>query len=211
VIILKQYCVTIAREFGSGGRLIGRRLAEELGIDFYDRELIALAAAETGFAEDYIGEVENEKTSRLCFGPYAHNFPIVTAFNTGQSVSAQEQVFLAQSAIIRRLAAEKSCVIVGRSADYVLRDKICCAHVFIHAPLEYRVRFAQEHYGETRSDLDAYIKRQDKRRSNYCRYFTQRKWGASHNYHLCLDSSVGLDSSVRILENFAREFLRRLS
>ncbi|MDR0434425.1 MAG: cytidylate kinase-like family protein [Gracilibacteraceae bacterium] len=210
---MEQYCVTIAREFGSGGRLIGQLLAEKLGVAFYDRELIELAAVETGFAAEYIKEVEHRKTSRLCFAFPAHNLPGASAFTAGAGVSVPitDQVFLAQSSIIQRLAAEKSCVIVGRNADYVLRDKVCCARVFIYAPLEYRVLFARKHYNETRSDLDSYIKRQDKNRREYCSYFTQRKWGASFNYHLCLDSSIGLEPSVHVLLAFVAEFMRRFT
>ncbi|MDR1069521.1 MAG: cytidylate kinase-like family protein [Gracilibacteraceae bacterium] len=205
---MEQYCVTIAREFGSGGSLIGRRLAGELGVAFYDRELIEMAAAETGFSEDYIREVEHQKTSRLCFTVHPHTLPILNAFAPGSSVPITDQIFLAQSAIIQRLAAEKSCVIVGRNADYVLRDKACCVHIFIHAPFAYRVLFAREHYNETRSDLDAYVKRKDRGRGDYCYYFTQRKWGLSRNYHLCLDSSIGVEPSVRVLTGFVTEFLR---
>jgi cytidylate kinase len=195
-ISVEKYCITIAREYGSGGRLIGKQIAAELGIAFYDKEIISMAADKTGLHEDFIEDVELHRPP---------SFFLNTLMATPE-IAMPDRIFITQSNIIKELAAQSSCVIVGRCADYVLRENAGCAHVFVHAPLPYRVRFARDHYGETRSDLDAFVKRKDKARKSYYNHFTQMAWGHSQNYHLCIDSSIGVDTSVKIIECFIRKF-----
>ncbi|HOQ24862.1 MAG TPA: cytidylate kinase-like family protein [Bacillota bacterium] len=192
-----NYIITIAREYGSGGRVIGQQVAEELGIAFYDKKLITLAAKESGFAEDIIERVEQKKELSFFYNLYL----------TGQEMSLSEQVFLAECNVIRKIAEEHSCVILGRCADYVLQEQKNCLRVFIHAPLALRAKWVREQYKVNRPDLEDYIRKQDKNRAAYYNYFTHNKWGESRNYHLCLDSSIGIAACVRILKDLVEEFI----
>jgi cytidylate kinase len=193
---MKKIAVTIAREYGSGGRLIGSKLASELGFAFYDRELVALAARECGFHEDFVENAENRRASGFIYNMYMtyHELPI------------PEQVFIAQSNVIKKIAERESCVIIGRCADYVLSEMPYCARVFIHAPIDWRVKIVRDEYHEGEGELPGFIRKQDKDRASYYNFFTQQKWGRAQNYHLCLDSSVGIDPSVRMLKQFVEEF-----
>ncbi|MDR1943725.1 MAG: cytidylate kinase-like family protein [Synergistaceae bacterium] len=195
---MRKYSVTIAREYGSGGRIIGRRLAEELGIAFYDRELIAAAARETGLAEDYVQEIEQGKTAGFLYSSYI--------FIVGRELPVPEQVFIAQSGVIRDIAERESCVLIGRCADYVLRDSKNCARIFIHAPFDWRVSFARSEYRESEKNLEEYVRRQDKNRASYYDFFTHKKWGRARNYDICIDSSIGIPASVAVLRKFVEEF-----
>lgn len=193
-----KYTITIAREYGSGGRLIGQQLAKELNIAFYDRELIVLAAKESGFAEEFVQKMEQKRTI---------NF-INNLYMTGYELPVSEQVFLAQSNVIQRVSADHSCVIVGRCADYVLRGRPNCIRVFIHAPFEERVKRIREVYGEEKSRLEDYIRKQDKNRAAYYNYYTQNRWGRAQNYHLCIDSSIGISTSVQMIKELVTGFTK---
>jgi cytidylate kinase len=193
---MNRYIVTIAREYGSGGRLIGQQLAEELEIAFYDREIISLAAKESGFHEEFIQTIEQKRASGFFYN----------LFMNYQELPIPEQVYLAQSNVIRSLAEKGSCVIIGRCADYVLENDPNCIRVFVYAPLDLRVRIVREKYHEDVADTENYIRRQDKGRASYYNFFTQRKWGKAQNYNLCLDSGIGIPASVRLLKKFVEEF-----
>ena len=150
--------ITIARQHGSGGRLIGKKLAELLNIPYYDKELIFLTAKKTGFAEDFVKEVEEKQNVSLLYSLY-------NATNT-QSVYDQAQT--AQFNVIRELAAKGSCVIVGRAADCILREDPDCVRVFIHAPLEERIRRATEEYKEDmRSNAERTLQKKDTARATF--------------------------------------------
>lgn len=190
--------VTIAREHGSGGRLIGRKLAQELGFDFYDKEIIAMTAKESGFTEEFVSRMETTKTSSFLFSIYTatHELPL------------SEQVYLMQTNIIRNLAKKGNCVIVGRCADHILREEPNCIRTFIHAPIEARVRRVKEFYNEeegTDEQVKTRILKRDKKRASYYEYYTQRKWGQAQNYNITLDSSIGIDASVEMLKAVVRE------
>jgi len=196
---MDKFTVTIAREYGSGGRLIGQQLAKELGIAFYDRELIALAAKESGLAEEFVQKMEYKRTISF----------VNTLYMTGYELPVSEKIFLAQCKVIRQIAEEGSCVIVGRCADYVLRDKPNCIRVFVHAPIEERIKRIREVYGEEHPNLEDYIRKQDKNRASYYNYYTYGKWGKAQNYHLCIDSSIGIPASVRIIKELVTEYTKR--
>ncbi|MBC8529105.1 cytidylate kinase-like family protein [Christensenellaceae bacterium NSJ-44] len=180
--------ITLAREFGSGGRLIGKRLSELLQIPFYDREVIVEAARKTGLSEDYISEAEQKKSHfiyNLSFSP--ENLPL------------SDQVFLAQAEVIRAAAQQGPCVIVGRCADDILREYPGRVSVFIHAPLEQRVRRAREVYHVEAADVKSDVLRRDKQRAAYYNYFTNARWGQLKNYDMALDSSVGIEQAAQLI------------
>ena len=183
--------ITISREFGSGGRTIGRKLAEKLGIPCYDAEIVQKIAEESGYAEDYIKE-ESEYTSG---GWLSTVFSDRTAGMTNQ-----DKLWSIQSKVIIELAQKGPCVIVGRCADYILRDKAELLTVFIHASLEKRAERIVKEYGETDETPEQRLKDKDKRRATYHRFYTDMKWGQAQNYHVCLDSGeLGIDKCVELL------------
>lgn len=186
--------ITIAREYGSGGRLIGQRVADELAIPCYDRKLIELAASETGLTEEYVEEQEQKKTPSFLYNLYI----------SSRQLPMPDQVFVAQTAIIKRLAEEGPCVIVGRCGDYILRDTPNALHVFVHAPAQERILRAQERYGEAPDVAHMMVARQDKSRASYYNHFTGLEWGHSQNYHLSISSSLGIENVVRAIVGLAR-------
>lgn len=190
---MKNRIITISREFGSGGRTIGRKLAENLGIPCYDRELIQKIALESGFDENYIKDA----------GEYAPGGFLSSAFsNRTFSPTNEDYLWEIQYKIITDIAQKESCVIVGRCADYILRDKADCLKVFIHASMDYRAERIVKVYGEQEKSAEQRLKDKDKRRASYHRFYTNMKWGYAPNYHITLDSGVlGIDKCVEILQN----------
>jgi len=188
--------ITISREYGSGGRMIGEKLAKNLGIPFYDKALILMAAKESGFSKDYIRRTEQVKSASFLYSLYMST----------QVLPMSDQIFLVESKIIRDLAEKEPCVIVGRCADYVLRDWDNCMNAFIHAPVEQRIQRAKEEYGDKAANMEDFIRKQDKKRASYYNYFSQNKWGDSRQYHLAVSSSFGMEKTVGILQNAALAF-----
>ena len=189
---MKNRVVTISREFGSGGRTIGRRLAEELGIPCYDAELIQQLARESGFSEDYIRDA----------GEYAPGGYLSLLSNRAFALTNEDVLWELQYKVITDLAEKGPCVIVGRCADYILRDTADCLKEFIHADMDFRAKRIVEVYGEREQSPEQRLKDKDKRRAAYHRFYTNMKWGHAQNYHICLDSGkLGIDSCVEILRH----------
>lgn len=187
---MKNRVVTISREFGSGGRTIGRRLAEELGIPCYDAELIQQLAQESGFSESYIRDA----------GEYAPGGYLSLLSNRAFALTNEDVLWELQYKVITELAEKGPCVIVGRCADYILRDTADCLKVFIHADMDFRAKRIVEVYGEREQSPEQRLRDKDKRRAAYHRFYTNMKWGHAQNYHICLDSGkLGIDTCVAIL------------
>lgn len=188
---MKNRIITISREFGSGGRTVGRMTAKELGIPCYDSELIEKIAAESGFSEEYVREIEENSKGRF-----------LSVFSSrAYSLNNEDIVWKVQCKVISELAQKGPCVIVGRCADYVLRDEADCLKVFIHADMRYRVERIVKVYGETRIPAEQRLKEKDKRRAAYHRFYTDRKWGETKNYDITLDSGrLGTEKCVEILK-----------
>ena len=191
--------ITISREYGSGGRAIGERLAKELGIPFYDKELIFMAAKESGLSEEYIKKTEQMKSTSFLYGLYMG----------AQQLPMNDQIFLVQSKIIRQVASEGPCVIVGRCADYILRDHPRAVNVFVTGAPEDRVRRLCEQENVTPEEAEAQMERTDTRRASYYDYFSSGKWGEAATYHLCIDSSVlGIEGTADFIREFAERKLK---
>lgn len=187
--------ITIAREYGSGGRLIAQRVAEKLGIVYYDNEIIDLAAKELGFDIDTIRKAAEEKSSSFMY----------TMSSSAFTLPLNDQVFTTQSKIIRHLAKHDSCIIVNGCADYVLEDYEHVLTVFIHAPLESRMRRVQEDYKEVNEDVKQYVMKKDKRRSNYYNYYTTKKWGQLKNFDLTVNSDLGIEEVANMIVKLYKE------
>ena len=200
---MKKKIITISREFGSGGRTIGKKVATLLGMVFYDKELVEQVAVETGFNPQYVeeeGEFASNKTG------FAYDFPY--GFSSAmKGMSAADFLWCMQRDVILRIAekAEQTpCVIVGRCADYVLKDRDDCLHVFIHASPAFRAERIVRLYGESEKNPENRLQDKDKRRKINYRHYTDRDWGMSQNYHVSLDSSViGIDKCVDIIAGLA--------
>lgn len=188
---MKNRIITISREFGSGGRTIGKMVAEKLGIPCYDAEIIQKMADETGFAPDYVKEA----------GEYSPGSFLSAAFSNRMFGPTNEDILWQhQYRVITELAEKGPCIIVGRCADYILEDKADCLKVFIHADLEFRAKRIVEVYGERAESPEERIKDKDKRRAAYHRFYTNMKWGYAQNYDLTLNSGVlEIDNCVDII------------
>lgn len=176
--------ITISREFGSGGRTIGRLTAEKLGIPCYDSEIIEKIAEASGLTSEYIAD-------RGEYSP--HGNWIANALSSGRSFngySVQDYLWSIQKKVILNLAEKESCVIVGRCADYILSDAADCLKVFIHASLEKRAERIVKVYGERNESPQKRLLEKDKRRKSYYRFYTDLEWGIAENYHISLDSGV---------------------
>lgn len=187
--------ITIGRQFGSGGRIIAQRVAETLHIPFYDKAVIDLAAKETGLSEEFIRQAEQKKTSSFLYNLYMST----------QNLPVSDQVFIAESDVIRKVAAVGPCVIVGRCADYVLRNQEGVLNIFIHAPLDERIFRAKEEYKVEVPDVRSYVLKQDKNRAAFYEHFSDRVWGKAENFHLSINSTIGLDTVVDLILALAKE------
>lgn len=185
--------ITISREFGSGGRTIGKKVAEKLGIPCYDADLIQKLSEESGYAADYIKE-EGEYATGGWLAPFLSD--------RSMGLTNQDKLWHIQQRVILELAEKSPCVIVGRCADFILKDKADCLNVFIHANIEHRAERIVKEYGEREETPEQRLKDKDKRRAAYHRFYTDMKWGHAQNYHLCLDSGeLGIDKCVKILSD----------
>ena len=192
--------ITISRQFGSGGRSIGRAVAEELEIPFFDGEIINKIAESSGYAKETVeNSVENLSSINKWFD--------VSAASAMYYQSPQDEIFLATRKFILEQAEAGPCVIVGRCADYILRDAgVDCLNVLIHADMEHRINRVTMKYGEIKdADVAKRIKKKDKQRKSYYRYYTDEIWGDYHNYDLCLDSGkIGEDMCIRTICDIAK-------
>lgn len=188
---MKKRVITISREFGSGGRTIGKKVAEKLGIPCYDAQIIQEMAKETGFTPDYVEEA----------GEYAPGGFLASAFtNRAFGPTNEDILWVCQNNVIVDLARNGPCVIVGRCADYILKDQADCLKVFIHASMDFRANRIVEVYGERDQSPEERLRDKDKRRAAYHRFYTNMKWGYAQNYHLTLDSgTLGIDQCVDII------------
>ncbi len=197
--------ITIGRQLGSGGRTIGRKLAERLGIAYYDRELINLASKESGICGEFF-EKADEKTSGGLLKAFAMGFSMNSAIFQNNDYLSNESLFQIQSDVIRKVAAAGSCVLVGRCADYILRDDPDCLNIFITANMSDRIRRVLEYNDKLKEkEAEEFINKADKSRSSYYNYYTDKIWGAAVSYDLCVNSSYyGIEATVDYILTFLK-------
>lgn len=193
--------VTISREYGSGGRDVGERVAERLGVAFYDKGFIARVAEKSGLDPAYIAEFGEYATSTSGF---VYNLELHGGFSGG-GMSVPDQLYVVQHNAILELAENEPCVIVGRCADYALQDRTDCLHVFLHADRASRIDRIVRIYGESGEDAEKRLDPIDGKRKVYYEHYTGRTWGMAENYHLALDSgALGVDACVDVIVDLAR-------
>lgn len=206
----KKKVITISREYGSGGRLIGKKLAEKLDIPYYDRDIInERIARETGFDKEMF--TEQEKKAKNSFF-----YSLASAMGAGESgpesLSLNERLFLAQFDTIRKIAEEGSCVIVGRCADYILRGLPYATNVFIYAEEEDKIKRAVNDYGDSPEQAKKIMRESNKGRANYYAYHTGRKWGEHVNFNLSIDSGyLEIDDIVDLIIAYTEKQIWRQS
>ena len=187
--------ITIAREYGSGGRIIAHKLAEQLGYEFYDEELIEMAANKIGFSEEYVKENEEQK-----------NFSFLSNFySIPGELPVSDQIFIADSNAIREAAEKSNCIIVGRCACFILRDRPNVVRVFMHAPKAYRLEQAAKMKSLPPKELEKFVDKTNRQRREYSEFYTGEKWDDAHNYDLCLDASkLGYEKCVQIIKGYMK-------
>ena len=200
----KKIIINVGRQLGSGGRVVAKMLADDFGCGFYDRELLNLAAKESGFREELFEQNDEHKGFfRSLFHTLSPHVSDTSFYNNNMS---QESLFKFQSDAIRKAADGGSCVFVGRCADYVLRENENVFNIFITADLDYRIRQVMERRGCDEAKARKIISNGDNERASYYNYYTGKKWGASESYHLCINSSLlGLESTEKFIAQIIRE------
>lgn len=194
---MEKKIITISREFGSGGRTIGHLVAEKLGIPFYDKELVEHIALESGFAPTFVEEHGEHAPGSSIFS-YAFAHQSVPGVMNG--LSTADFLWSVQCSVILQLAEQGPCVIVGRNADYILKDREDCLHAFIHADTQFRADRIVRLYGESEKSPEARLQEKDKRRRVNYQHYTGRTWGASQNYDISLSSStLGVEACADII------------
>ena len=200
--------INVGRQLGSGGHDIGRMLALDFGANYYDRELLNLAAKESGFSEKIFEQ--NDEKKGFFRGLFNMGSPHVDSGSVYKSGFSQESLFQFQSDAIRKAAKEGSCVFVGRCADYVLRDFSNVVNIFITASLDYRVEQIMNKQHLDEDAARAFIEKRENQRAEYYNYYTGKKWGHAASYELCIDSSVlGLVETEKIIADFIRKKFKK--
>jgi cytidylate kinase len=206
----KKLIITIARQYGSGGREIGERVAEILDIPMYDKELIKDAAAKGSLNEEVLKTTDESAANSLLYTLAMGSNVLGATMQFGYKMPLNDKLFILQSEVIREYAEAGSCVIIGRCADYVLRDEENVLKIFIYSDIETREKRIRERYPDIKSSqvLDV-INKTDKRRASYYNFYTGNKWGKYDNYDLAINAATfGVEKTAEIIADFARNLIK---
>ena len=197
--------ITIARQFGSGGRAIGEALSKKLEIPYYDKELISRAAKESGMNSEVFESVDEKAANSLLYSLSMGLYSFSGNFTAMGDLPVNDKLYILQHKIIRDIASEGPCVIVGRCADYILKEYPNCISVFFHANMEYRKKRAIEIHGIDPNKAEHIINRTDKSRGNYYSFYSGQKWGVAENYDMSIDSSkLSIDEIVELIITYVK-------
>ncbi|MEF9840772.1 MAG: cytidylate kinase-like family protein [Lachnospiraceae bacterium] len=208
---MEHIVITIARQFGSGGKTIGEALAKELSIPCYGREILRMASDESGISEELFNQADEKLKNGTIFGISKHiyNGQLITP-DKGNFVST-ENLFFYQAKVIKDLAAKESCVIIGHCGEFVLKNYENVVSVFVHAPKEYCLARAGERVALKGKELERFVAKTDKYRGDFYRYYTGNEWEDARNYNLCLDSSqLGFDKTGEAIKAYIQVRFNRL-
>ena len=202
---MENFVVTIARGYGSGGKTIGAMLAKDLGVNCYSREILKLASEESGINERLFGQKDERLKIPSWFKPLKRPYEGDLIPPESSGFVSDDNLFNYQAKIIKDLAGSESCVIVGRCADYVLRNYPNVISVFIHADREFCIERALERNSMTRKEMEKFIAKTDKYRGDFYKYYTGREWTDARNYDLCLDSGkLGFEKCVEEIKSYKK-------
>ena len=201
--------ITISRQFGSGGHEVGEKLARQLDVPFYDKALIAMAAKQSGLSEEVFANADEKATSSLLYSMVMGSYSFGARVPGINEMPINEKLFIIQSDIIKKAAAEGPCVIIGRCADYILREHENCLNVFVHASKEERVRrYVAKKDCEERKASD-FVTKKDKQRANYYNFYSNKRWDDLQNYDITIDTSrFTVDEAVELLMDAAKRLDR---
>ncbi len=203
IALKNKTVITIGRQYGSGGREIGKKISEILGIGYYDDELISLAAKNSGMNQDSLSDVDEKATNSLLYTLAMGGSLFGGNAAIAYEMPINDKLYIAQSDVIKSLAAKESCVIIGRCADYVLRDNPHTVNLFIYADIQKRAVRVAGRRGITEAKAKDIIIKTDKQRANYYNYYTSLKWGRIENYDLCIDSGrIGCDKAAEVIAEY---------
>lgn len=202
--------VTIGRQYGSGGREIGKRLAEDLGIPYYDKELLSRAAKDSGICEELFENHDEKPTNSFLYSLVMDTYSFGYTSAAFSDMPINQKVFLAQFNAIKAIADEGPCVLVGRCADYALEERDNCLSVFIHADLKTRIRKIAAKYDLTDSKAKDKITKIDKKRASYYNYYSSKKWGDAGSYNMSIDSGLfGIEGTIELIKRAIEEKEKR--
>lgn len=204
---MSKYVITIARGYGSGGRTIGKMLSEELGIHYYDRELLRLASDESGINEELFGKADEKIKESFLYKVMKKSYSGELITPDSDDFVSNDNLYNYQAKVIRQLAKEdeKSCIIVGRCADYILKDHKNVIRIFVHAPLEHCIDTLETMTNVPRKELHKKIENIDKHRAEYYEYYTGRKWDNAANYDLCINTSeLSFQEAVNLIKEYIK-------
>lgn len=204
---MEKYVITIARGYGSGGRTIGKMLSKELGIHYYDRELLRLASDESGINEELFGKADEKIKSSFLYKIMKKNYTGELIKPDSDDFVSNDNLFNYQAKVIRQLAEEEeqSCIIVGRCADYILRERKNVIRIFVNAPLEHCLDTLETMSNDSRKDLQKKIETIDKHRAAYYQYYTGREWDNAANYDLCINTSeLSFEEAVELIKDYIK-------
>ena len=196
--------ITIARQYGSGGHDIGKKLAEELKIPFYDKELLERAAKDSGFCQEIFENYDEKPTNSFLYSLVMDTYSMGYSTAAFAEMPLNHKIFLAQFNAIKDIAKEGPCVIVGRCADYALADFPNVLNVYLYADLQSRIARIARRHDVTDAKAKDLIQKTDKSRASYYNYYTNKKWGEATGYDLCLNTaSLGIDGTIHMIREFA--------
>lgn len=201
--------ITVGRQFGSGGREIGKMVADKYGIKYYDKELLSRAAKESGFCEEMIQNHDERPTNSFLYNLVMDTYSFGYNASSFVDMPISHKVFLAQFDTIKKIAEEGPCVIVGRCADYALSDFDNVLNLFIHADEDFKIKRIKERFADITTDEQAreMMNKKDKQRQSYYNYYSSKKWGRSDSYDLSINSSIlGIEGTVKFITQFIEDF-----
>ena len=202
---MKKCVITISRAYGSGGTFVGRKLAADLGIPMFDKKIIEMAAEKSGLSADYIDRMEDHASNSFLFNLASAAYP-TPGLTAQYDIPITFAAFSAQSSVIRELASRGSCVILGRCADYILRDTPNCVKVFLYADKEDRIKYVMDEQNLDHKQAESKLAKLDKGRTNYYKNFTGETWGLVYSHDLSINTSHTTGSgAVEIIKTYLRE------
>lgn len=195
----KGTVITIGRQFGSGGRAIGKQVAQALGIPFYDKELIKQMAKESGLSHEILDDYDEKPTNSFLYSLSLGAYTYGNSLTGIPEMPMSDKIFVIQSDVIKNIAKQGSCVIVGRCAESILKDVVPCLSVFIHTDFDSRIKRVSEYEKISHDEAAEQIRKTDKKRASYHNYYSDLKWGAATSYDLCINSKIGIENAAKLI------------
>ncbi len=210
---MEKFIINIGRQLGSGGREIGKLLASNYGIAYYDKELIRIASEESGLCSDLFEKADEHNRRSIVGGVFGMRFPFVGEGTIGQgNYLNNDTLFKIQSDVIRKLAQKESCIFIGRCADYILREHPYCINIFISASSEDRVARICKNYEVKEQKAERLMEEADRRRADYYNFYSLKQWGHASSYDLCINSSIlGIQETTLFIQQFIEKKLNSSS